>query len=119
MTGQVKEEVITRFGELGIRVAGGIVALSPGLLPPNDVMSFDDGPDREARSSFTMCGVAMTIDLGDVDVVTVIRPDGRSESSSGLALGADESRELLSRTGTISRVEWTIGEETMTRWSPS
>ena len=32
MTGQVKEEVLSRFGELGLRVAGGAVHFDPRLL---------------------------------------------------------------------------------------
>ncbi len=32
MTGQVKEEVLTRFGELGVRVDGGAVRFHPSLL---------------------------------------------------------------------------------------
>ena len=42
MTGQVKEEVLTRFGELGLRVVGGCLRLSPGLLPrDNDLFPAD------------------------------------------------------------------------------
>ncbi len=32
MTGQVKEEVLSRFGELGVRVSGGAVRFQPDLL---------------------------------------------------------------------------------------
>ena len=32
MTGQVKEEILTRFGELGIRVRNGAASIRPYLL---------------------------------------------------------------------------------------
>ena len=43
MTGQVKEEVITRLGELGVLVEGGRLGLEPTLLDPQGVPG---GPGR-------------------------------------------------------------------------
>jgi len=37
MTGQVKEEVLTRWGELGLRVQAGLVRFDPILLDPEEV----------------------------------------------------------------------------------
>ena len=39
MTGQVKEEVLSRFGELGLRVAGGEVRFDPRLLRAREFSS--------------------------------------------------------------------------------
>ena len=36
MTGQVKEEILTRFGELGLRVSDGTVRFEPSLLRPSE-----------------------------------------------------------------------------------
>ena len=38
MTGQVKEEVLTRFGELGIRVDGGVAHFAPTMLRAQEVL---------------------------------------------------------------------------------
>jgi hypothetical protein len=38
MTGQVKEEILTRFGELGVRIAGGRVRFQPTLLRPQEFL---------------------------------------------------------------------------------
>ena len=38
MTGQVKEEILTRFGELGIRVSDGRVRFQPTLLRPQELL---------------------------------------------------------------------------------
>ena len=45
MTGQVKEEILTRWGELGIRVQGGRIRFCPVLtdpaeVPPGDALAF-------------------------------------------------------------------------------
>ncbi|MBT8065716.1 MAG: hypothetical protein KJO09_00635, partial [Gammaproteobacteria bacterium] len=39
MTGQVKEEVLTRFGELGIRVTEGMARIQPALLRASEFVS--------------------------------------------------------------------------------
>ena len=46
MTGQVKEEILARFGELGLHVIDGCLVLAPGLLPPAEVL----GPDERSGS---------------------------------------------------------------------
>ena len=38
MTGQVKEDIICRFGELGVRVSGGKVSFHPTLLDPGEFL---------------------------------------------------------------------------------
>ena len=50
MTGQVKEEVLTRLGELGLRVTGGRVSLAPGLLALNELVPSGGGATRLRRS---------------------------------------------------------------------
>ncbi len=108
MTGQVKEEVLARFGELGLRVTNGCVSLSPGLLPLGEVLPPDDaGGHVPAR--FTFCSVPMTIARGAFDGVTIIRDDGTGDHRDDLMLTIQQSRELFARSGAIRRVDWTIG----------
>jgi hypothetical protein len=116
MTGQVKEEVLTRFGELGLRVVSGRVSLSPGLLAPSEVLPSAGGSDGGGTATFTWCSVPMTIERGEVDGVMVVGEDGDRESREGLELSDRASRELLARAGTIAGVVWTIGRETFERW---
>ena len=49
MTGQVKEEILTRFGELGVRVEEGAIVFEPVLLRAAGVVL-----ERRARSSTWM-----------------------------------------------------------------
>ncbi len=99
MTGQVKEEMLTRLGELGVRVRNGQILLSPGLLPLSEVVP----------ATFTMCSVPMTIGRGEADGVDVVRADGTDMARDSLELTPGESADLFTRSGTIARVEWTIG----------
>ncbi len=115
MTGQVKEEVLTRFGELGFRIVDGSANLMPGLLPPDEV--FTAGLDGAfGQSHLTFCGVPMTIDHGIEDAIHVHGADGAIDRISGLVLDATHSRELFARRGAIAEIDWVIGEETMQRW---
>jgi len=69
MTGQVKEEILTRWGELGLRVHAGQVRLQPVLLDPHELPS--GGALR-----FTWAGVPFAYRRGATMVVRVRRADG-------------------------------------------
>jgi hypothetical protein len=106
MTGQVKEEILARFGELGLHVTGGRLLLAPGLLAADEVLHPDDGG---GSAELTVCAVPVRIETGTRDSVTVERADGTSETLDGLELDAERSREVFARTGTITRVRWILG----------
>ena len=113
MTGQVKEEILARFGELGLHVTEGRLLLAPGLLPPDEVLRPDE---RDGSAELTVCAVPVRIETGARDSVTVERADGTSETLDGLELDAERSSELFARAGTITRIRWTLGADTMTAW---
>jgi hypothetical protein len=105
MTGQVKEEILTRFGELGVRITGGCVSLTPGLVDLSEIIPAGDGAEP---ASFTMCGVPMTVGYGNADATIVHRLDGTTEQRATLTLTVAESQEVFARTEQIVRVEWTL-----------
>jgi hypothetical protein len=117
MTGSVKEEVLTRLGELGVEVRGGVVSFRPTLLgraeflpAGGDFVWFDpSGVERRQRLEagqlgFTVCQVPVTYALSQAAAVEVRWSDGRVERASGTALSAQASRELLGRTGAVQAV---------------
>jgi hypothetical protein len=57
MTGQVKEEILTRWGELGLRFEAGMILFDPVLLDPAEVPS-------EGALSFTLARVPYRIRHG-------------------------------------------------------
>lgn len=69
MTGQVKEEILARWGELGLRVRGGLVHFDPVLLDETEV------PEGGALS-FTWARVPYRIRRGPTTRLRVLVGDG-------------------------------------------
>jgi len=119
MTGQVKEEVLSRFGELGLRIADGRVRFEPRLLRrcefPGEARSFRYLDVAGAWQSltvparglaFTWCQVPVTYRLvdGAAPGVTVFLDDGGTRTLPGLSLPADLSGEIFQRSGSVRRI---------------
>ncbi len=124
MTGQVKEEVLTRFGELGLRVDEGAVRFQPSLLRAREFV-------REARQfrfldvagnwqeldvpagglAFTWCQVPIIYELGKDGgpAVTVTLRDGEKSTFTELALPSEISAELFQRSGSIRQLNVNFG----------
>ncbi len=124
MTGQVKEEILTRFGELGVRVSEGAVRFEPRLLrsrefvtQPQTFRFLDlDGQWQElsvpiSGLAFTWCQVPFVYRLDDsaAPAVTVVQDDGSQQTLAGLALPTGLSEELFQRSGRIRRIELLLG----------
>jgi hypothetical protein len=119
MTGQVKEEVLTRFGELGLRVADGEVRFQPGLLRSREFSPearrfrfLDvDGQWQEltvpaSGLAFTWCQVPVVYRLRGEGhpTLTIELQDGSTQSLPQLALPARVSSELFRRSGRIRQI---------------
>lgn len=99
MTGQVKEEVITRWGELGMDIQGGRLAIKPALLQKKEF-----GADK--KLSFTRFGVPFEYVLSGAGEVKV-SVDSNTVSAS---LSESLSRDLFERKGKVKRVTVEIPE---------
>ncbi len=100
MTGQVKEEIITRWAELGLFVADGVLSIRPTLLKEGEFR-----PD--GTLSFTWCGVPFEYRLakaGESPSVTVIGPSGDASRAGG-TLSEEESRAIFFHTGAVSAIK--------------
>lgn len=119
MTGQVKEEIITRLGELGVAVDGGRVAFDPSGL---DSVEFTAGPTEfsyydvhgkcvtinlPAKSfGFTFCGTLVTYTIsGGPRKLRLHFADGSHANQPNGTLSDVHSSAIFSRNGVISRVE--------------
>lgn len=94
MTGQVKEEVITRWGELGMLIDGGKLRIDPALLLKKEF-------GQDGKLSFTRFGVPFEYKLssgGEVKVAV-------DSNTFGAELSQNLSRDLFERKGKIKRVE--------------
>ena len=126
MTGQVKEEIITRFRELGIRIDGGTVNFVPRLLREREFIAesrsfrFLDIDEEwqeltvpAAGLAFTWCQVPLVyrLDNSAEPSITVTRDDGSQHRLSGLALPADQSVEIFRRSGRIRRLDLVLNSD--------
>jgi len=126
MTGQVKEEILTRLGELGIRVRDGVVRFEPALLRGQEFLQAPgrfrylgvDGTWQElgipgSALSFTWCQVPFVyrLDSGAEPGLVVSYDDGGECSSSRLVLSPEDSASLFRRDGRIRKVAVTLSPE--------
>ena len=124
MTGQVKEEILTRFGELGVRVQNGEVNFQPNLLRAREFLSKPQqfrylstenqwqSLDIPAKSlAFTWCQVPIIYQLDDESnqSLSIEWDDGSQQSFNELILKTNESKELFLRTGRIRKITLVMG----------
>jgi hypothetical protein len=118
MTGSVKEIILTRFGELGVRVHEGRIELRPALLHASELLSApadfsffrpDGAPHtwklEPGELGFTLCEVPVTYWLGERSRADVEFAGGAIAEFEGARLDAETSRKVFSRTGEVVRIE--------------
>ena len=106
MTGQVKEDIISRFMELGVTVREGVLTFQPQLLTAADF-------NAEKTLSFSYCGVPITYVLQPQSTLTatVITTDGEHTYTGDLyacALPADITHAICARNGQVTAIRITI-----------
>ncbi len=105
MTGQVKEDILARYGELGLEVNDGTLNFNPILLRKSEF-------DHEAKSvSFTLCEVPIEYKIGDSNIVTVNFKDGSIEKLPGLSLSKELSKYMFDKTGSLESVAVQLTED--------
>ena len=118
MTGQVKEEILTRLGELGVAVSQGELHFNPTLLRPNEFLrepshfTYIDVQGKQQTVSlpanslaFTFCQTPIVYTRGDTARVEVTFADGRRKTTvTGSQLDVVTSRHLFGRDGQIQLV---------------
>jgi hypothetical protein len=119
MTGQVKEEILTRFGELGVRVSSGAVRFRPELLRSREFISsprtfrYLDVRNRWQTIAVPTRGLAFTwcqvpiVYLWNDDLepcVNISWDDDRQQLLAQLELFSEVSSELFKRSGRIRQL---------------
>ncbi|MXX96871.1 MAG: hypothetical protein F4065_04445 [Rhodothermaceae bacterium] len=116
LTGQVKEDIICRWGELGIRISDGILSINPELLRKSEFCQkrelfswYDiDGTQQSFQLSagslaFTYCQVLFVYHLSETPLLIIRGKD--SAERPDLTLSHEESSALFGRTGAITRID--------------
>lgn len=115
MTGQVKEDIISRFGELGIYVHDGKLGFKPDLLHSNefikaekDIMFIGINGDGQKmmllKNSlfFTICQVPVIYVIAEKSGVEISYNDNSAKRTETLLLTADDTQNLFNRNGAIA-----------------
>lgn len=118
MTGQVKEDFISRLGELGIAISNGELGFTPTLLNRDEMLKttkhfeyFDVNGDphqiklKPGQLGFTFCQVPVIYSMSDKDGIEVSFIDGTIKSFNGLKMNTEISQSLFSRGGEVKRID--------------
>lgn len=118
MTGQVKEDILSRFGELGIWVSDEQLGFFPQLIKKSEFLSSPqtfnyidvNGNSKqipvEANSlCFTYCQVPIIYHLSDKVKTEIIFTDFKTQQISGSVLDKNISRKIFERKGEIGYVK--------------
>jgi hypothetical protein len=129
MTGQVKEEILTRPWELGVRVEEGILRFDPTLLRRGELLSrgaswkipHRDGGERTIELpvcsvGLTVCQVPFVLRAHDGPwQITVTWTGGRTALFPSDHMDAPTTRAVLARGGAIDRIDVAIPRHAITR----
>jgi hypothetical protein len=118
MTGQVKEEILLRLGELGLVVRQGRLSFRPRLLRRSEFLAapavFEplaaDGRRQRLELpagtlAFTLCQVPVVYHLGGEPRITITAADGATRTLAGDTLDLAGSAALFERNGRIARID--------------
>jgi hypothetical protein len=119
LTGQVKEDVISRFGELGIRITDGKITFSPKLLNPDEILQkgeiftyYDLSGNKKSMAlkarqlGFTFCQFPVVYTFGTSEKIVVEFTDGTKKEFPGNVLPKNISSKIFNRNREIELVKF-------------
>lgn len=124
MTGQVKEDILSRFGELGAFVKDGLLVFNPSMLRKNEFLdeaqtfNYIDVQGEESTIEvnnnqlvFTYCQVPVVYAISDAYKTTVSLNDGSQQAFYQMGLDKELSEKVFSRSGDIKHIKVHIKED--------
>lgn len=126
MTGQVKEDILVRFAELGVFVEDGKLIFNPVLLRKEEYSKQElINEFRNIRGdsikikltkgqlAFTCCQTPVVYSLSETESITVYYANGSKEEFAGKTLSREISSLIFKRTEEIEKVEVSINQKSM------
>jgi hypothetical protein len=117
MTGQVKEDILSRFGELGVVVENGILQFNPAILRNEEFLQHPEvfeyvGVTKQKKSielekdslAFTYCQVPVVYKKSSEASIEVQLHDGTSLHFKGNQLDKKTSTSIFKRDGKIIKL---------------
>ncbi|MHC1778389.1 MAG: hypothetical protein AB9834_23510 [Lentimicrobium sp.] len=118
MTGQVKEDFISRMRELGVHIQDGEIKFQSSLLNPGELLNqesifeyFDlNGKPgqitlKQGQLGFTFCQVPVLFSASDKDKISVTMADGKQYFIEDHTIGREISTKIFNRSGDIARID--------------
>lgn len=123
MTGQVKEDILSRFGELGVFVWGGNLYFNPCLLRKNEFTTqervfnyvtvnkeHETFKPEVGSLCFTFCQVPIIYRLSNKNYLEIEKKDRSLIKNNSLKLSNEISAQIFNRTGEIVKITVYINE---------
>ncbi|WP_179354182.1 hypothetical protein [Winogradskyella vidalii] len=123
MTGQVKEDILCRFGELGVFVKEGQLYFNPRLLRSEEFLTepkefrytniakeLETIQLHKGSLCFTYCQVPIIYKKEESDKVEVVFNDGSKSQFENLKLDAHTSTKIFNRTGEVVQIVVSINK---------
>ncbi|WP_445737932.1 hypothetical protein [Mariniflexile sp.] len=117
MTGQVKEDVLSRFGELGVFVKDGKLSFNPRLLQLSEFLKTPETfnyttvnkeekniPLETGSLCFTYCQVPVIYKLAGKERLEVVFNNGKNQNFENLTIDAPVSKQIFERTGDVNQI---------------
>jgi hypothetical protein len=117
MTGQVKEDILSRFGELGVFVSEGCLVFNPSMLRKEEFLkktttfqyfSVTGNQDqielKEGTLAFTYCQIPIVYELGNTSGLRIKSCNQEVYETDHLRLDQNTSRKIFKRTGEIDSI---------------
>ena len=118
LTGQVKEDIISRWGELGVKIHHGQMIFNPALLNEDEILekkqAFNvktvEGQQfsvelQPSQLGFTFCQIPIVYTFADQQQIVITHANGKVEKVAGNALSEEISSQIFARNGQIKVVE--------------
>ncbi|MBN2521200.1 MAG: hypothetical protein JXB17_11880 [Bacteroidales bacterium] len=117
MTGQVKEDIITRFGQLGIRIENGEISFKPVLLKKDEFVQNkknfkyyninDELKTIELDNNslaFTFCQVPIIYKLADSYKIIIYNKNNKIEELESISINREISNKIFNRQSNIEKI---------------
>ncbi len=117
MTGQVKEDILSRFGELGVFVENGNIVFKPNLLQTKEflkepsIFSFTNVNNEEQHIKieanslcFTYCQVPIIYKISDQEKVKILFNNSRQVDFDSTSLDWAASKSIFERKGEVNKI---------------
>jgi hypothetical protein len=121
MTGQVKEDILTRIGELGVRMFDRKLKFQPNLLHEKEFLAEDteavfiqiDGTKKiitleKGSLAFTVCQVPIIYIKSTANQIEIFYKNGTINRVNSLELDEENSRKIFQRTAEIVKIKVSI-----------